>query len=130
MKRLITILLIIMLVFGCAAAEITDMSLEELFTLRDQINQEILARKQKEFKVPSGVWVIGEEIPAGSYSIASPLHFGTATVYKSQEKGFSNLVGEFAIYVDDPLGKITLENGWIIILSQSMIFAPPKGIEF
>ena len=130
MKRLITVLLIMMLVSGCAVAEMSDLTLEELFTIRDQINQEILSREQKEFKVPSGVWVIGEEIPAGSYSIASPLHFGTVTVYRSQEKGFSNLVGEFAVYQDDPLGKVTLENGWVVILSQSMVFAPPKGIEF
>ena len=130
MKRLTAILLIMMLAFGCAFAEVSEMSLDELFTLRDQINQEILSREQKEFKVPSGVWVIGEEVPAGTYSIASPLHFGTVTVYKSQEKGLSNFVGEFAVYEDDPLGKITLENGWVVILSQSMVFAPPKGIEF
>lgn len=129
MKRIIALCLVAFLVFGCSLAELNDMSFDELIDANRQIVNEIMERPEwKETAVPSGEWIVGDDFPAGTYSITAVSYTCIVTIWDSPSK--DNLVGEYIIYVDEPFGKITLNDGWKVIFSQKVILAPPKGIEF
>ena len=132
MKKLISFLLALILISGCACAELADLSFEELIETNRAIIKEIMSRPEwKEIKIPSGGWFVGEDIPAGSYSVAAQSHFCVMTVWKSDSQDImKDLVGEYPIYEDEPFGKVILQDGWYVTFSQNVILAPPKGIEF
>lgn len=53
-----------------AAVDLSSMSYEELVALKDQINLAIWASADwQEVTVPMGIWKIGEDIPAGHWTI-------------------------------------------------------------
>ena len=129
MKRIIALCLVTFLVFGCALAELSDLSFDELIVANRQIVNEIMSRPEwKETAVPSGEWVVGKDFPAGTYSIAAVSYLCIMTVWDSESR--ENLVAEYVIYEDAPFGKFTLKDGWQVIFSQKVILAPPQGIEF
>ena len=74
MKKLITIVLILALLLPAAALadlpDISGLSYDELVQLKDQINLAIWnSQEWQEVAVPIGVWKIGEDIPAGKWTI-------------------------------------------------------------
>ena len=74
MKKLITIILILAMLLPAAACadlpDISGLSFDELVQLRDQLNLAIWnSQEWKEVTVPIGVWKIGEDIPAGKWTI-------------------------------------------------------------
>lgn len=72
MKKLITLLLLLVSVVSVASAEIdlTGMSYVELVSLKDQINLAIWnSQEWQEVSVPVGVWIVGKDIPVGHWSI-------------------------------------------------------------
>lgn len=77
MKKLLTILLILALVpvHALAAPQTIDletMTVDELSALKDQLNGAIWsAADWEEVVVPQGVWAIGEDIPAGHWTISA-----------------------------------------------------------
>ena len=76
MKKLITIILILALILPAAALadipDISDLSFDELVQLRDQLNLAIWnSQEWQEVTVPIGVWKIGEDIPAGKWTISA-----------------------------------------------------------
>ena len=75
MKRILTIVVFCFFLFRVAGAEvdISSMSYEELVELKDQINLAIWnSAEWQEVEVPQGVWVVGEDIPAGKWTIKVP----------------------------------------------------------
>ena len=73
MKKLFLFLLVLVLVpvFSVAdGVDLSAMSLEELYALRSSVSAEILSRSQWEsVTVPEGFYVVGEDIPAGHWTI-------------------------------------------------------------
>ncbi len=73
MRRLFVLFLSLFLIVGSAAADLVDlsgMSFDDLVALRDQLNLAIWnAAEWQEVTVPAGVWTIGEDIPAGHWTI-------------------------------------------------------------
>lgn len=75
MKRILVTLLtcMILLLTGIALAEGIDLSgltYEELVALKDQINLAIWNSSEwQEVTVPQGVWKVGEDIPAGTWTV-------------------------------------------------------------
>lgn len=73
MKRIITLVLVLLCLAGVASAEAADlsgMSYEELVALKDKINLAIWnSQEWQEVEVPQGVWVVGQDIPAGKWTI-------------------------------------------------------------
>lgn len=133
MKKVIAIILATVMLFAVAYAEFdpSELSFDELVDANHRIVMEIMTRPEwKETPVPSGEWVVGEEIPAGTYSIAAESRMCIMTIWASADKDFGSLVGEYVIYEDEPFGKITLKDGYLVVFSQNVIFAPPKGIDF
>ena len=74
MKKLITIILILSVMLPAAAVadlpDISGLTYDELVQLKDQINIAIWnSQEWQEVVVPSGVWSVGEDIPAGYWTI-------------------------------------------------------------
>lgn len=72
MKRMILLLALALLlpVVAAAQADLSGMSYDELVELRDQINLAMWESDEwQEVTVPQGVWVVGEDIPAGHWTI-------------------------------------------------------------
>ena len=75
MKRILCIVLVIasLVPFALVNAEgidLSGMSYDELVALKDKINLAIWnSQEWQEVKVPQGVWKVGEDIPAGHWSI-------------------------------------------------------------
>lgn len=73
MKKVISFILCCVLVVSVCSAmavDLSGMSLDELVALKDQINLAIWnSNEWQEVTVPQGVWVVGEDIPAGKWTV-------------------------------------------------------------
>lgn len=73
MKRILVLVLAVMMLIGGAMAEgidLSGMSFDELVALKEQLNLAIWnCQEWQEVEVPKGVWVVGEDIPAGKWTI-------------------------------------------------------------
>lgn len=72
MKKILAALFILMLFSMPALAEVdlSGMSYDELVALKDQINLAIWQSDAwQEVEVPAGIWIVGEDIPAGKWTI-------------------------------------------------------------
>ena len=80
----------------------------------------------KEVVVPMGEYIVGEDIPAGVYTVTTGDSYSNLQVYSNGKR----------IYVYDSLttetiGKLTLTTGQIVkVQYDSMTFAPYKGLGF
>lgn len=129
MKKLISIILILCLFPVVSLADdLSSMSYEDLITLSRQITAEIMSRPEwKEVDVPSGEWVIGEDIPEGYYSITATDRTAivSATPIGSKAEDFYHVIGE-----GETVGKAFFKTGSIFKTSRTVILAPPKGLGF
>lgn len=72
MKKILAILLVLILcpAWSIAEVDLSGMTFDELVALKDQINLAIWSSDTwQEVEVPYGVWVVGEDIPAGKWTI-------------------------------------------------------------
>lgn len=75
MRKVITICITLALVLSLAPAAFADvdlsgMTFDELVALRDQIDLAIWnSQEWQEVEVPQGVWLVGEDIPVGKWTI-------------------------------------------------------------
>ena len=73
MKRILALVLVLTSMVGIVSAETIDlsgMSFDELVALKDQINLAIWnSQEWQEVEVPKGVWIVGQDIPAGKWTI-------------------------------------------------------------
>lgn len=135
MKKFALILAAVMVVAAVAyAAEIAlgDYSFDQLIALQKQITAEIMSRPEwKEVTVPAGTWSVGDDIPAGTYSM-TPTNYAVITIWRKAENDYSNngLFYNEMLDEDESCGKIKLEDGMIVVLSGSIVFAPPLSLGF
>lgn len=74
MKKVVLLVLALVLVGAVALAEVdlSGMTFDELVALKEQINLAIWnSQEWQEVTVPMGVWKVGEDIPAGHWSVTS-----------------------------------------------------------
>ena len=75
MKKFLGFLFAVLLllpIFASAEVDVKSLSTEELLALRVSIVDELMARgEMKSANVPAGEYVVGDDIPAGSYSITT-----------------------------------------------------------
>ena len=132
MKKLICILLVCIIpVIAYAAVELSSMSYNDLLSLQKQIVAEIMSRPEwKEVTVPAGSWRVGEDIPAGTYSMRSD--FAGVTVWRREIDDYADngLYYNEIIQRSGPCGKIILESGMLVELSAEVVFAPPLSLGF
>jgi len=136
MKKLLACVLALILI-GCAALaeiDLSSLSYEELVALRQQVDATLWASEEwQEVEVPAGVYIIGEDIPAGRYVLSfTGSSIGPVNVYPTKEayieNGFDTIVQEYL----NPGDKINLlvDDGQYLELigaSNTYLFAPYTG---
>lgn len=77
MKKVLAILIALALILSLSASalaefDLSGLSFEELVALKDQINLAIWNSEEwQEVEVPHGIWLVGEDIPAGKWTITA-----------------------------------------------------------
>lgn len=128
MKKLAIVLIVACLLCSVAVAEdFSSMSFDELLELRNKLNAEIMSRPEwKEVEVPSGIWTVGIDIPAGIYSITPVGSSANFACYDENGKLQINLL----CIGGKPIGKVELFDGWTVKPTKPVIFAPPLSLDF
>ena len=118
MKKLLTLLLILALAAPALALadlpDISGLSVEELIELRSKIQLQLFSERLIEgVEVLPGVYMVGEDIPAGTYRIEyhaiKDYTFVNFSAYRdSPFFSYSTILGYSKPY---EIGKITLEEG-------------------
>ena len=135
MKKLIALLMIIALLLPAAVLadlpDISGLSYDELLELRTKIQLQLFSSKLVDgITVPPGEYIIGEDIPEGSYRVcAISLERNSMVIIYSAGK---NVLTSYAIgdlYGAYEVGKLPLENGMIIEVDFApVIFYPYAGL--
>lgn len=130
-----------------AAAQEVDLaalSWEELVELKAKINLELLTRKEwQEVEVPQGVYVVGEDIPAGKWTVKCfpgqrycTLHWGDVLKENGHEISYDSTAEDKAWIHDPELGEpgsmfeytFEAKEGYYIVVGiASAIFTPYTG---
>lgn len=149
MKKTIALVLVLVSLvsvsFADSAFDLSGLSYDELVSLKNQINLAMWNSKEwQEVTVPQGLWLVGEDIPAGHWTItASPSSWVTVTYGSELDdnqkeiewlcKGYYQelLTGEKHIFAnDDDLRSIDIDakDGYYIeIKDGTVIFTPYSG---
>lgn len=132
MKRFFALLLVLVFASSFAFADGIDLSalsFQQLAELQRQITAEIITRPEwKEVTVPGGTWIVGTDIPAGTYSISA----GKGGGYLSVRTASGSLVISQGIRdAANAIGKIELKNGYTVAIERgSLIFSPFVSLSF
>lgn len=115
-----------------------EFTTEELVMLKSLIEEALAQRgqgvgeaaeqtMQKDVAVPVGKYTVGEDIPAGTYTIISSDRLAYVTVYSASGKRLSS------DGIDDgaTIGKLVLENGQLVEVEYAaVVFSAYKGLGF
>ena len=130
MKKLIALTLIILSLIPVAAfadVDFSGMSYDELVSLNSQLFKEIVSRPEfKEVTVPTGSYVVGSDIPAGTYSL------GLASGTFGSMIRINDFQEAYTVSSSDPsIGKVTLKDGDSVDISMgSIVFKTYVGLGF
>lgn len=126
MKKFLGFFLAVLLllpVFASAEVDVKSLSTEELLALRVSIVDELMARgEMKSAKVPAGEYIVGEDIPAGSYSITTDQILVTIVI--------GDYDGMYVVSPDSPVGKLTLKAGDKIQFTGGVMLTKFAGLSF
>lgn len=132
-KKFLSVILALCLllpVITLAEVDLSAMSVDELIALNKAVVMELMSRKDfKEVKVPAGTYKVGEDIPAGMYTVKVEGD-QIAGVYVFDNTGNYTLKIH-NVEADSPIGKLELEEGETVsILYSGAIFMPYAGLGF
>ena len=116
--------------------DLSNLSYEELIELHKQVSLAIMQSDEwKEVTVPAGTYIIGQDIPAGDYTVTytgiaqSVLYvYPSAQALEEGTQVFSKILSDaWGISV----GKLSLTDGQVIVIqSAPVVFTPYKGLGF
>ena len=128
MKRLIAVLLVFLFVCTVATADapdLSDLTYEQLVALQHYFTAEIMSRPEwKSITIPAGDWLVGVDIPEGTYSISCD-HSSLVDIWENGVGNYSGLRFNNTVSNDSPYGKVELRTGWYFQTSDSVVLAPP-----
>ena len=152
MKKLITVFLILALLIPAATlAEIPDisgLSYDELVQLRDRINLAMWnSQEWQEVTVPAGVWTIGEDIPAGHWTVTpkdsiDSFWYGDKLNESKTDAGYGwdyntgvcvtlngriNKDGTWKYPDEQHSVSVDMKEGMYVVLKSATIFTPYSG---
>ena len=130
-KQMLSVLLTVLLLLPsvCFAVDLSGMSFDELIDLRSQLEKEILSRPEwKEVTVPAGRWIVGQDIPEGTYCIKKDISITSLKIFADPEDDMWTYL--YAVTDENTIGNIRLEKGWIVENSYSVIFTPAISLGF
>lgn len=110
--------------------DFSDLSLESLIMLKTWVAEEIEARTKndKEVCVPVGEYIVGADIPVGTYTVTYKGSLLSA-VYHYTDK--DDPIAFYNINVNESIGKIILKDGQKIqVLYGPVYFSTYKGLGF
>jgi len=132
MKKLLALIFAIILLGGSAVAETPDLSgltADELLSVIREA-QALLFDQQlvNGVHVPQGTYIIGEDIPAGTYRIEITDGTGYYDIYDAKGNlKHTGVTGK--LYNVTEIGKLILEEGYVLKLANSgFIFYPYTGV--
>ena len=127
-KKILSVILTLCLlpVIALAEVDLSAMSVDELIALNKAVVMELMSRKDfKEVAVPSGEYKVGEDIPAGAYTVKAKQFAVLVTYEKNGDYG-----DVYTVESDSCIGKLTLEKGESIQITGDVIFTPYAGLGF
>ena len=147
MKKFLALALVCLFLVPAAVADVPDISgltFDELITLREKINLAIWQSAEwQEVTVPAGIWVIGEDIPAGHWTIKT---YGTLSgpimhyFKKLDSSGLAPdyLYDDYVLVISSPdmeaygstaahSTDIDMKAGWYFMSDETVIFTPYIG---
>ena len=132
MRRFFVVLLVVLTFSTSAASALTidleNATLDELIQARADIEQAITENKDfKTFQVPIGEYVVGQHFPSGEYSITCEDYAGFL-VYKGSTPE-SGLICNYGIDIDNPIGRLVLNDGQYVKVLNKLTFAPFIGLD-
>lgn len=100
--------------------ELNVLSNSELITLRRNVEQEIVNRRiAKTASIPKGEYVIGEDIPAGTYSVRKGRKDNWTDSFEVYEDRYKKRrLYSFGIPDGGEIGIIVLENGMLVSFDE------------
>lgn len=106
----------------------SDFTYEELLAIQRLLSLEAMSRPEwKETTVPSGTWIVGVDIPSGNYSISPTERGGYLRIRRD---GYL-IITQGVRKEEDAFWKFELKEGdEVEITSGSLVFAPPRGLDF
>lgn len=135
MKKIVALLLAVLICLGSfpafADVDLSGYTQEELLALREAIKQELLKRGiEKEVTVPIGMYEVGVDIPAGTYTL-KPNGFSVIEVWKSISSKNSMFYEGVSEIDNESIGKLILIEGNIVEITYgSFVFSPYQGLGF
>ena len=130
MKKLLTVLIVLALLGAAALAEQIDlsgMSYEDLLALRQQVDAAIWASDGwQEVEVPAGVYTIGEDIPAGRWSVSPTGVVAAITLYpdKSDYTGQTYNILTTAAIMEGESCNLDASEGNCLEIVGTVVFRP------
>ena len=147
LKRFACVLLVLVFLPIVSLADLPDLSglsYDELVQLRDQINIAIWnSAEWQEVSVPPGLWKIGDDIPAGHWTIRPGINHGYFYVWYFEKpnefnKPFATLTKhtsqalateDFHAFDEEYIHSIDfdMQEGWYFYSEHTVIFTPYSG---
>lgn len=148
MKKLITVALILALLLPVASCadlpDISGLTFDELVALKDKINLAMWnSQEWQEVSVPPGLWRIGEDIPAGHWTMSfGPWHGYTTIWYFEQPNEFGKPFAPLTKYTNWSIASddfhafdqeyinsvnVNMQDGWYYYCETTIIFTPYTG---
>lgn len=147
MKRFLCLLFVLCFLPVLSFADIpdiSDLSYDELVALRESINLAIWnSQEWQEVTVPPGLWKIGEDIPAGHWTIRLGVNHGYAYVWYFEEpdefgKPFAQMTKhasraiateDWNAFNEEYIHEIDfdMKDGWYFYCENTTVFTPYSG---
>ena len=130
MKKLVTLCLSLLLLMPvCASAsdvDLASMSFDELVALKEGILEEIVSRPEfKEVTVPTGVYIVGEDIPVGAYTVTLKSNgFGEVEINDSYKSSY------MLTSSSSQIGKLDLKKDDVVKITGTIISQKYAGLDF
>lgn len=139
MKKLIALILMLVMLSSVAVSEKTAERLDfskvsygYLLLIQQWLTEEIMSRPEwKSVTIPGGTWKVGEDIPAGTYSIQATANMGVV-IWEKAVDDYSGR-GPFLILSmseGEVYGKAVLEEGNVIDINKPIILGQPLAPQF
>lgn len=141
MKKIVAMFLILVMqaasIYVVAGLDLSALSYSELEELKNKIEAEMETREEwPGVYVPSGVYIVGEDIPVGTYSVrlcdqAQKGHVSVWGKAVDDYYGGGGLVLSMVFGWESLFyGKAELKKGWIVEVKGDCYFGPPIKLGF
>ena len=146
MKKILALVVLLAILVTTAASadsldvehvDLTSLSFDELTVLQIRIGDEMVKRPEWfPTEIPAGIWVVGEDLPAGKYSIELPDDVTVAQfrVWGAKIGDYSANGGlVYSIWLKESnkyIGKVILEDGYVLELENKLMIGKPFTILF